>query len=93
MPSKVPYVNAITPIVIFGMFEAYDLDKNGLTPNELLKFCQDLSDKEEENMKCFAQVLTLDKNGDEKLTCHEALGGWLNWEKDNGWPDAKWVEE
>ncbi|KAE8363528.1 hypothetical protein BDV27DRAFT_158695 [Aspergillus caelatus] len=93
MPSKIPYVSAITPVAIFGIFEKYDTDKNGLSPNEILKLSQDMTDTKEEAMTGFARILAMDKNGDQKLTCHEMLGDWLNWEKDNGWPDAKWVEE
>jgi hypothetical protein len=93
MPSKIPYLSAITPISIFKIFEKYDTDKNGLSRNEILKYSADMSDKQEDIMTTFAKVLAMDKNGDDKLTCHEMLGDWLNWEKDNGWPNAKWVEE
>ncbi|KAL3463281.1 hypothetical protein BJX64DRAFT_126654 [Aspergillus heterothallicus] len=92
MTNKRPFVSAITPIAIFEIFERYDKDKNGLSPNEILKLSEDIS-KKDDTMTTFAKVMAMDKNRDQKLTCHEMLGDWLNWEKDNGWPNAMWVEE
>ncbi|KAE8164775.1 hypothetical protein BDV40DRAFT_259718 [Aspergillus tamarii] len=93
MPTKIPYVSAITPIVIFQIFEEYDTDRNGLSPQEILKFTDDMTDNRKDTLAAFANMMVMDKNGDQKLTCHEMLGDWLNWEKDNGWPNAQWVEE